>query len=266
MKRLRPLLRYWPHAWLALWGLGALSRLGAEGEFELARTLGAPSRSHPFGLDAFGRDLLELALQGSALSAGFASGAVFASCILGIALGSALALAPQAVRFSLLRVLDLLLAFPSLILALALAAVWGPGWSTLIAALAIGTLPSFIRLVYVRSRELLQEEYVLAARSLGATPSRIATRHLTPALLSLCSVKVPGLFAHALMAEATLSFLGVGAPIGRDTWGSLLAQAKDYLIEAPHLAWGAGIPLILTVLSLQVMSERWSKKHLRLAR
>jgi peptide/nickel transport system permease protein len=86
--------------------------------------------------------------------------------------------------------------------------------------------------------------------------------HLAPALLSLCAVKAPSLFAHALIAEASLSFIGIGAPTGQTTWGTLLAQGKDYLLEAPHITLAAGIPLILTTVSLQWWTDQNSDRHL----
>jgi peptide/nickel transport system permease protein len=120
-----------------------------------------------------------------------------------------------------------------------------------------------IRLIYARAQEVLVQDYIEASIGLGGSKAWILTRHVVPELLSLSLLKAPNLFAQALMAEATLSFLGLGAPIGRDTWGSLLAQGKDYLIEAPHLAIGVGIPLVFTVLSLQKISESLeSPRHL----
>jgi peptide/nickel transport system permease protein len=116
--------------------------------------------------------------------------------------------------------------------------------------------------MYLRTREILTEEYVLAARSLGAAPSAIARRHLLPALLPLALLKAPVVFAHALMAEATLSFIGVGAPIGRETWGLLLAQGKDYLIESPHIALASDLPLALTVFGLQMITSAKSDSRL----
>jgi peptide/nickel transport system permease protein len=118
----------------------------------------------------------------------------------------------------------------------------------------------------LRAREVLAEDYVLAARSLGAGGGRILTRYLAPPIVSFCWIKTPGLFAHTLMAEATLSFLGIGAPIGQDTWGTLLAQSKDYLLEAPHLAVATGLPLVLTVLALQLISEAPAKRTSAIAR
>ena len=242
-------------AWLITWFMAAGFCAGSNPEFHLLRSFQGPNLAHPFGFDAFGRDLLVTLLRSSSLSAGFALAATGITIFLAIIIGSSMALAPQNLRFYLLRLLDLALAFPSILIALSLAAVMGPGWGTLTIALAVGIIPPFVRLVYVRCQELLAEDYVLAARSLGANPRRILSHHLGPPLLSLCSIKAPTLFAHALMAEATLSFMGVGAPIGRDTWGALLAQAKDYLIEAPHIAIGTGIPLVLTVLALQAVSK-----------
>jgi peptide/nickel transport system permease protein len=269
MSRARALLRHWPWAWLFLWLALALGALSTTPEHELARTLLKPGAAepfwlHPLGCDAFGRDLLLIVMRASAQSAAFAAFAVALSCALGIAAGTGIALAAPRPRYFLLRALDLLLAFPSILFAFGWAAVRGPGWDTLTLSLAIGILPPFTRLIYARTRELLSEEYVLAGRALGATPAQLAWNHLTPSLLSLCAVKAPGLFAGALIAEATLSFVGIGAPIGHDTWGLLLVQAKDYLLEAPHIALGAGLPLVLTVLALQLISERFSEKHFRI--
>ncbi len=249
--------RQWlPRLWLLGWfGLAAFALVGSDTGFNLPRTLASPGLENWLGCDAFGRDLMSLTLRASALSALFAGAALAVTSAISLAGGLALAVAPVAVGFIGNRVLDVLLAFPSLLLALAWAAARGPGWDTLAFALLIGAVPSLTRLMNVRARELLAEDFVEGARAIGATPTRIAFRHLLPGVLPVLGVKAPATFASCLMAEATLSFLGVGAPIGRDTWGSLLSQAKDYLIEAPHLTVGVGIPLFLTILALQEISE-----------
>jgi peptide/nickel transport system permease protein len=247
--------------WLALWFSGSwIARLLTDDSPHLPQVLVAPSLFHPLGFDAFGRDLLQASLRAAGSSAAFALGAVSLSLILGLGSGLSLALGNNRLAAWGGALLNGLLAFPSLLLALALAAVRGPGWGTLLGSLAIGTLPAFARLILVRSRELTMEDYVLAAQAAGASPARIALKHLLPAQLSLCAIKIPNLFAQALMAEATLSFLGVGAPIGAETWGGLLAQGQDYLIEAPHLAIGVGIPLVLTVLCLQLLAQDLAEK------
>ncbi len=263
-----------PKIWLLLWfgasislALGELVRSPSARpvtEHWLSRTLLPPSLpNHIAGFDAFGRDVLALTLRASALSSAFALCVAVLTCMIGIIVGASTSLAHPRTRFLVSRLNDVLLAFPSLLLALAWAAMRGPGWDTLAVSLALGVLPPFTRLMQARARELTSEEYVTAARALGSGPSRLIRSHLAPPLLSLCAVKLPGLFAQALLAEATLSFLGVGAPLGRETWGALLAQGKEYLVEAPHIAIGCGIPLVLTVLSLQLISEGRTEKHLR---
>ena len=252
-----------PYAWLILWfGIAVLSKLFFHHSFDhsLSHTLEQSSATHLFGFDAFGRDLLATTLQASKLSAVIALLTTVLCGFFALSIGGFMAMAPENFRFIFQRVLEGFLAFPSLLLALSWSAIRGPGWDTLIVSLALGILPSFSRLVFVRAREILSEDYITAAHALGAGPLRIFFFHLTPALASLCAIKIPGLFAYALLAEATLSFLGVGAPIGHDTWGSLLAQGNDYLIEAPHLALGSGIPLVLTILSLQLISEAFASK------
>ena len=248
-------------AWLCLWFAGAAIALGSSPDHDLPRVLEGVSAIHPFGFDAYGRDVLLTALRGSFISSGFALAAVLLSTILALAGGTGMAIAPKGAQFVMLRGLDLILAFPALLFALVYAAVRGPGWDTLFIALLFGSLPYMTRLVHARANELLAQEYVLAARSVGATPARIVRFHLAPSILVLCGVSVPNVFAGALVAEATLSFMGIGAPIGRDTWGSLLAQSKEYLIEAPHLALGVGIPLVLTVVSLQILSTHLLRKR-----
>jgi peptide/nickel transport system permease protein len=251
--------------WLLLWFIPAilLSLMTSFGllppweNHQLEHALGGAAFPwHPFGFDSFGRDLLWITLRASVLSSAFAASATLVALGIGLLGGSLIAVTPPGVRYGLERGLEMLLAFPSLLFALGWAAIHGPGWSTLWVALLLGTVPPLLRLVLVRAREILAEDYVLAARSLGASSSRIAFKHLAPAIASLCWVKAHGLFAGALLAEATLSFLGMGAPIGHDTWGSLLAQGKDYLIESPHLALVSGFPLILTLLSLHAIASK----------
>lgn len=245
--------KHLPALWLTLWfAAAALAWFqNNPSTHDLSRALQPGSGLHVLGFDSFGRDLLMISLQASAVSSLFALAAAFICAFGGLAVGSFMAIAPEKTRFWFQRFLELLLAFPSLLLALAWAAIRGPGWDTLVVSLLIGILPSFSRLIFSRAREVMNEDFIHAARAFGSGSAGIFFRHLVPSLSSLCVLKLPGIFAHALLAEATLSFLGVGAPIGRDTWGSLLAQGRDYLLEAPHIAFGTGVPLVLTVLALQ---------------
>lgn len=246
--------------WLILWFTASLAGFSMSSEHQLEHALEPPSWSHPFGFDAYGRDLIQIVLHASLKSSAFSLAAVAVSILLALLMASLTAFSSKPVRYLFLRILESLLAFPSLLFALAYAAVFGPGWDTLNFALLIGILPAFTRLLYLRTQEVLLEEYALASVSMGARPFILFRNHLLPALVSLCNIKIPHLFAHALLAEATLSFLGVGAPIGNDTWGSLLSQGKDYLLENPQIALGTGIPLTFTVLALQFLGESAAHK------
>jgi len=241
--------------WLFLWFLTATLLTSEVFHHALQDILSAPSWRHPLGTDAFGRDVLRLSLKASLKSAGFALMITALASLVSIGASLLTALSPKWFQFLLLRSLEIFLAFPSLLFALLWATLRGPGWDTLGFALLIGAAPSLTRLLLVRCREILAEDFILATKSLGATPLRIAGRHLMPGILSLCRIKLPNLFAQCLIAEASLSFLGIGAPLGHDTWGSLLAQGREYLLEAPYLAIGVGLPLVLTVLALQNLSE-----------
>lgn len=249
----------WSALWLIGWFTAALVAwfVFGEGVFQhnLPMTLRSPSLAFPAGFDAFGRNLLPLELRASLISVGFSFLAVTIATVISILLGCLLTLSSESVRPACLRVLEGLLAFPTLIIALAWAAIRGPGWSTLFLALFLGMIPDSVRLLTLRGQEILTQDYIEAAVGLGAGRKRIFLKYLAPELTRLSAVKYPALFAQTLIAEATLSFLGVGAPIGQDTWGSLLAQSKDYLIEAPHLAIATGLPLVLTVLALQIIAE-----------
>jgi peptide/nickel transport system permease protein len=244
---------------LAAWTILSLTLLASsDTSHRLEFTLRGPS-VEPLswlGHDAFGRPLTILLLTATGKSLLLALVVVALTSTIALPLGALLAIAPPGFRRSGSAVLEFLLAFPSLIVALTVAAIRGPGWDTLLISLLLGLAPGFVRLIQTRARELIVQPYVDAARSLGAGTIDITFRHLLRGLLPILAVKIPGLTIGVLLSEAALTFLGAGAPIGSDTWGSLLAQGKDYLLEAPHIAVAAGIPLGVTVLLLQQLAER----------
>jgi len=216
----------------------------------------ALSKNHFWGADSFGRNALLLTLRGSFISLAFSFIVVILTILIGFLYAMLLFIFPNRIfQFFSKWILDFSLSLPFLILALSIAALRGSSWSTLLFALLVGTSPLFCRLIATRSEELAQEPYVHASLAIGTKPFLIFKKHFIPALVSLGSVKVPNLFAHALIGESTLSFLGVGAPIGADTWGSLLHEGHYYLLEAPHIAIIAGVPLFLTLYSLQQLSQ-----------
>ncbi len=247
---MRPSLSFW---FLALWLSGSLiAGLWVQPSHNLEHAL-------HWGYDAFGRPLSSLVLLASFNSLGLSLAAFLTASFLGALLGTLVEMS-GALRPLFLNILELSLSFPTLLLGLTWAALFGSGYDTLYFALTIGSLPSTARFFQLRLMECKNYEYVKAAESLGASSVHIAVRHHFPHLLASYSVKIPNLFSGLLLAEASLSFLGMGAPLGSTTWGTLLAQARDYLIEAPHIAFFSGIPLILCTLSLENLSHRYSKK------
>ena len=220
---------------------------------DLPKAFGGLGLRHPFGHDAFGRDLLLTTLRASFNSFRFATVATLLCLFGGLLLGAILAMTPPLPRRWAQSVLDFFLSFPSLLLALGLAALWGPGTLTLTIAILIGSLPAFVRLMYFRSREILASDYIEATQAMGGGSVHVLRVHLIPELLSFARLKIPNFFAQALLAEATLTFLGIGASAGEETWGALLAQSRDVLLEYPRIAFCSGLPLILTVLSLQLL-------------
>ncbi|MGE0615807.1 MAG: ABC transporter permease [Bacteriovoracia bacterium] len=253
--RAKKIHAHWPVAWLGFWLTAAIYFGVQRLPFALEYSLVRPQWVAPLGFDVFGRNLATLIPHSALISLIFAAFCGALSLGVSITAGCAIGLGPRWMRLLGERALDFLLAFPPLLLALGWSAVRGPGWSSLLISLLMATVPNFTRFVYVRVRELQTEPYVAAARALGANRFQIATRHLLPHILSLCAIRIPSLFAHAVLAEATLSFIGVGAPIGTDSWGTLLLQGREYLIEAPHISIAVGLPLILTVLALQRLTE-----------
>ena len=245
----RPIRIEW--CWLALWyGTACLSlMLGSSAEFSLPDSLA-------FGRDAFGRPLLQLIQQASLRSTGFAAAAVLLAMAGSLACSSLLALLPRRSQWPGESLLQFLVAFPSLLFALAIGAWAGPGRSTVFAALLLGVFPGLARHLLVRAREITSRPFVEAAGALGASRLRILRRHLLPHLFPWMSVKMPALIVQALLAEASLSFIGLGFPSGTESWGTLLAQARDYLVEAPEISICVGLPLVLTVWSIDVISKR----------
>jgi ABC-type dipeptide/oligopeptide/nickel transport system permease subunit len=240
-----------PLIWVLIWYGAALTSwlFRPEMSFRLENAL-TP------GFDAFGRSLLFLSLEASLRSTLFSLVAVGASVGVALTLASLTPLISGGWRWLLESPVEFLVAFPSLLFALGLGAWFGPGQATVLGALTLGLIPSLTRFLLARSRELESREFMLAARALGASRFHIMFHHFFPHLYPLVSVKIPALLVQALIAEASLSFLGLGFSSGTESWGTLLAQGKDYLIEAPSISLLVGVPLLLSVWAFDAISKR----------
>jgi peptide/nickel transport system permease protein len=217
--------------------------------------LTGPSLTHPFGVDELGRDVLARILAGAAISLLVGVIVVGVSASLGLLLGSVAGYFGGLVDDAISRVSDVLLAFPGLLLAIALVAVLGPGLLNVVLALSAIGWVAYARLVrgqVLRTREL---EYVAAARALGAGVPRILWRHVIPSTIPSLVVQSTLGMAGAIIAEASLSFLGLGVQPPTPSWGTMINGGRAHLLDAPHLTVFPGLAIALLVLGFNFLGD-----------
>jgi peptide/nickel transport system permease protein len=222
---------------------------------ELARRLSGPSLAHPFGLDELGRDILARVLAGARISFVVGFTVVLVSAVAGTVLGAVAGYFGGRVDDVISRVIDTLLAFPGLLLAIALVAVLGPSLANVLFALTIIGWVGYARLVrgqVLRAREF---EYVQAARALGASPARILWRHVIPTAIPAVVVQATLGMAGAIIGEASLSFLGLGVQPPTPSWGTMLNGGRAHILDAPHLTVFPGLAIALLVLGLNFLGD-----------
>ena len=215
----------------------------------------APSSTHWFGTDDIGRDVLSRVVWGAraSLLAGVVS--VSISLALGVPVGLAAGFAGGFVNALISRITDAFLACPFLILAIALAAFLGPNLTNAMIAIGVSATPIFVRLTRGQVINVKVEDYVEAARALGNPPLRIAWRHVLPNILAPVLVQATLATAAAIIAEASLSFLGLGQQPPAPSWGSMLNVAKNYVDNAPWMAIWPGVSIFLLVLSFNLLGD-----------
>ena len=215
----------------------------------------APSAEHWFGTDEIGRDVLSRVIWGTraSLLAGVVS--VSISLLLGVPIGLAAGFLGGWIDGAISRVTDAFLACPFLILAIALAAFLGPALTNAMVAIGITAAPVFARVARGATLNVAALEYVEAARSIGAAPWRVALRHIVPNILPPVLVQGTLAIAAAIIAEASLSFLGLGQQPPAPSWGSMLNAAQRFLSTAPWLAIFPGAAIALTVLSFNLVGD-----------
>jgi peptide/nickel transport system permease protein len=226
----------------------------------LELSLSGPSAERPLGSDKLGRDLLSRLVFGARSSLLSALLVVLLSTAIGILLGVPSAYYGGVFDAIVSRVLDFLLAFPALLLALVAVAAFGRGLTNAIVALSVVYVPAVSRIV--RSACLVEKglPYAEAARALGFSDRRIMFRHLLPNVLPLVLVQVAVDFAYALLDLAALSFLGLGAQPPQADWGAMLAEGRDYLLVAPRLALVPGIAIMVSVVAFNILADALKEK------
>ncbi|MGD9773531.1 ABC transporter permease [Diaphorobacter sp.] len=225
------------------------------GHMNMGATLQPPGAQHWLGTDAYGRDVASLLLVGARAS--IAVGVIAVG--IGLALGAALGLLAAArggwVEEAGMRLADFTFAFPALLLAIMLTAVFGPGMVNAIVAIGIFYIPTFARVTRASAKAVWARDYILAARACGKGPWRITFEHVLPNIASVLIVQATIQFALAILAEAALSYLGLGTQPPQPSWGRMLAEAQTLMFQAPLLAVWPGMAIALAVLGLNLLGD-----------
>jgi peptide/nickel transport system permease protein len=223
---------------------------------DLLHRLAAPSRLHWLGTDELGRDILSRVIFGARLSLAVAVSVVSLSLTLGLILGGIAGYYGRWIDVAITTFLmNAFLSLPGILLAIAFVAFLGPGMINLILALSIGGWVGYARLVRAQVLAVREREFVEAARALGASDLRIFVRHILPNILQPLTVQAAIGMAGAVLAEATLSFLGLGVPPPAASWGSMLNDARPFLFDAPHLVVFPAIAVMLCVLCFNFLGD-----------
>jgi peptide/nickel transport system permease protein len=214
-----------------------------------------PSAEHWFGTDEIGRDIFSRML----ISARVALTVGFVAVGIGLSVGGVMGIVAGYfggwLEAVLMRVVDVLLAFPGILLALAVITFLGPGLTNTMIAIGIGGIPGYARLVRGEILALLERDHVTAARSLGASHLRVITRHLLPMLVSSLLVYSTAQLARAILAEAGLSYLGLGVQPPNPSWGGMIASGQRFFLSAPYMAIYPGTAIMVLVFALNLLGD-----------
>ncbi|WP_430258878.1 ABC transporter permease [Neorhizobium sp. IRS_2294] len=226
----------------------------APNKLSIVNKLKPPSMANFFGTDEFGRDIFSRAIFAGRISLMVSLGVVAISTVLGVILGVAAGFFRR-VDAPISRLLDAMMSFPDILLAIALVAALGPSLTTVILALGITYAPRLARIIRGSTLVLRELPYIEAAVAMGLPTWQILLRHVLLNLASPILVQATFVFASAMLAEASLSFLGVGVSTDMPTWGTMLASGREYMNNAPWLMVFPGLAIVFSVLSLQLLGD-----------
>ena len=213
-----------------------------------------PDFAYPLGTDNYGRDIYSRLVHGARLSLAIGFAVALITGILGTAIGVAAGYFKR-LDGPLMRLMDALMAFPAILLAIAIAAALGPSAMNAVIALAVVYTPRTARIVRSTVLVVRETDYVQAAKACGARDRWIIWRHVLPNSMAPLIVQLTFIFAYAILAESILSFLGVGPPPPIPTWGNMIAEGKDYLREASYICFFPGVAVALTCLALNLLGD-----------
>ncbi|MBL0092770.1 MAG: ABC transporter permease [Piscinibacter sp.] len=224
-------------------------------EIDVPNKLLPPSATHWLGTDSLGRDIVSLLIVGARASIAVGLIAVGIGITVGVALGLLAAARRGWVEELVMRLADFSIAFPALLTAIMLTAIYGPGLVTSIVAIGIFNIPEFARITRASANAVWTREFVLAARACGKGAWRITLEHVLPNIASVLIVQATIRFAIAILAEAALSYLGLGTQPPMPSWGRMLNEGQSMMYQAPLLAVWPGLAIVLSVLGLNLMGD-----------
>jgi len=215
----------------------------------------SPSLSHPMGTDSFGRDLFSRVIAGTRVSFTVGLLAALSAMVVGVMLGLIAGYYGGWLDSVIMRAIDLLWAFPVIILAVAMVAVFGAGFRNVVVAIAVAFLDDFARIVRAQVLSLREEDYTTAARSIGATNRRIMFAHILPNMAAPIIVQTTFAVGLGILAEAALTFIGLGVNPSTPTWGMALNEGRDFVRQAWWISVFPGLAIVLTVLALNLFGD-----------
>ncbi|GAB4362781.1 MAG: ABC transporter permease [Deltaproteobacteria bacterium] len=217
--------------------------------------LSPPSAAHRLGQDRLGRDIASRLIHGSRVSLAVGLGTVGISLVLGLFAGSLSGFLGGWTDRLFMRLADMLLAFPGILLAVAITAVLGPSLRNVLIALSVLGWVGYARLIRAQILKVREMEFVEAARAVGGSPGRVLRSHILPNALSPLLVEATFGIARAIVAEAGLSFLGLGVQPPTPSWGSMINEGRHFLFVAPHLTLAPGIAIMVTVMAFNFLGD-----------
>jgi len=254
------MLKYLSYSIVIVWALMAFAGFfidDSANEVFLNSFLSTPSSDAVLGRDELGRPVLERVMLGAQTSLMVAVGVVFFSAIIGTTIGVYSGYMGGWTDRVITKIIDVFLAFPGLLLAIALAAILGPGIENVVFALVVVGWVGYARLARAQTLSIRHREHIYAARSLAVPTPLILFRHVLPLILAPLGVEATFGIAGAVISEAGLSFLGLGVQPPEASWGSMIKEGTRYLLVAPHLVLAPGIALMLVVLAVNLIGDQW---------
>lgn len=224
-------------------------------EFDLSKARSPPSLEHPLGADELGRDILSRILVGARYTFGVSIVSVMVGASIGTLLGLISGYKGGLWDTVIQRVNDVLLAFPTILLAIALVAFLGQGVHSLVIAIAVSSMPVYVRLVRASVLQVVSEDYVVAARMLGLSEWRIMMKHILPNVIAPVIVQLSYHMGLAVLVASALGFLGLGVPPPTPEWGAMIGSGRIYLFSSPHIVFFPGLVISVTVIAFNMVGD-----------